>query len=104
MSDTSHDLNKEIKIYKSVYIGLLVLTVITVMISNFHFELRIAVSIALMVATLKASLVASYFMHLAHEKPIILWIVSIVLFYFISMILLIYFGKIVLPEGLHYVP
>lgn len=107
MAADSHDLTKELKIYKAVYIGLLVLTVVTVGVNfvplaNWHIWLPIIVALA--IAIYKASLVAGYFMHLKSERKIILVLVAFALFLFVSMILLIVGSQYSLFEGAYYVP
>ncbi len=57
--------------YLAVLSALLVLTVITVVAAGVHFgSAFVNVVIALTIASAKASLVALYFMHLRHERPI----------------------------------
>jgi cytochrome c oxidase subunit 4 len=106
MSSDSHDLKKELKIYKAVYWGLLFLTVITVAV-NFvhlsHWHVALPIIVALIIASYKASLVARYFMHLKTEKPLILWVVFAALFFFVAMIVLILAGQYSLFEGAYYV-
>jgi cytochrome c oxidase subunit 4 len=65
------DIDRHVRIYITVFVALMVLTIVTVAVSRFHFPLAIAVSIALLVATIKGSLVACYFMHLISEKKLI---------------------------------
>lgn len=56
------------KFMVGIFVGLLVLTVITVAVSR--VDLGPANSfVAIFVATVKASLVATFFMHLRHDKP-----------------------------------
>src|SRR5438270_11941062 len=58
------------KIYGAVLLALLVLTGITVSASYIQFGSgMINVVVALTIATIKASLVALFFMHLLHDKP-----------------------------------
>jgi cytochrome c oxidase subunit 4 len=58
------------KIYGAVLLALLVLTGITVSASYIQFGSGIInVVVALTIATIKASLVALFFMHLLHDKP-----------------------------------
>lgn len=57
------------KLYAAVLGALLVLTVITVAAAGFNFG-SMNVVIALLIATIKASLVALFFMHLWYDKPI----------------------------------
>ncbi len=54
--------------YAAVLATLLTLTVITVLAAGVNFG-SMNVVIALIIATIKASLVALFFMHLRHEKP-----------------------------------
>ena len=57
------------KIYVNVWLALLVLTVITVAVS--YVDMRnVAVLTAVLIATVKCSLVLLYFMHIRFEKPI----------------------------------
>ncbi len=59
------------KPYAVVLGALLVLTVITVIAAGINFGSNtVNVVIALGIATIKATLVALYFMHLRHDKPI----------------------------------
>ncbi len=98
----THNLEKELKIYKGVYIGLLFLTVVTVAVSYLHVPVWAAVIIALIVATFKASLVANFFMHLAHEKPLILWTMAFTVFFMLCMIALIIASQFDVYQGLYY--
>ncbi len=58
-----------LKIYATVLATLLVLTVITVAASYFDFG-SANIVIAILIATIKASLVALFFMHLKDDKPV----------------------------------
>jgi len=73
MSSHAHAANpsKEARTYFGILAILVVLTFITVGASYIKFEWgMINVLIALAIATVKASLVALFFMHLLHDKPI----------------------------------
>ena len=63
-----HDVSQDVKKYLYVFLALAVLTVVTVGISYIDFGLSGSIVVALIVATVKGSLVAFYFMHLNHEK------------------------------------
>ena len=67
---------------------LLVLTVVTVWTSTFSFSVGVIVGIALIIATVKGSLVASYFMHLISENKLILIILLFTIVFFIALIFL----------------
>ena len=70
-SDHAADIDKHVRVYITVFVALMVLTIVTVAISHFHLPVAIAVTVALLVATIKGSLVACYFMHLISEKKLI---------------------------------
>ncbi len=65
---------EHLRVYVMVFVGLAVLTVVTVAISYLHLPTALAISVAMVVATVKASLVAGYFMHLLSEEKVILWL------------------------------
>jgi cytochrome c oxidase subunit 4 len=69
--DQSHDIKKHVRTYIGVFIALLALTMVTVAVSYLHLEVHEAITIALIVATVKGGLVASFFMHLISEKKAI---------------------------------
>ena len=74
---TLEDVRKHIKVYVLVFASLAVLTVVTVLVSYLSIPFVPALLIALAIATLKATLVALYFMHLVSEKQVILWILLV---------------------------
>jgi cytochrome c oxidase subunit 4 len=55
----------------SVFVALLALTIITVTISYLNLSVVPAIIVALVIASVKGSLVASYFMHLISERKLI---------------------------------
>ena len=78
---------KQVKIYVRVFLALAILTVVTVGISYLKLPLAIAVLVALVVATVKSSLVAAYFMHLISEKKIIICILGLAAFFFLFLLI-----------------
>ena len=95
----SHDISKQVKIYISVFIGLLIGTVVTVGLYYVHFEnFAITVTIALFIASIKAFLVAAYFMHLISEKTAIYSILASTVFFFISLMALTLFSMADIPQ------
>ena len=87
-SDHAVDIDKHVRIYITVFVALMVLTVVTVVISRFHFAVPIAVTIALVVATVKGSLVACYFMHLISEKKLIYAVLVLTTVFFAALLAL----------------
>ena len=86
--DHAVDIDKHVRVYITVFVALMVLTIVTVAISRFHFPVPIAVTIALIVATIKGSLVACYFMHLISEKKLIYAVLAVTVVFFIALIAL----------------
>jgi len=67
----AHDISHDAGVFLRTLIALLILTVITVAAAGVHFQSSSTnVVIALTIATIKATLVALFFMHLAHDKPV----------------------------------
>ena len=70
----SEDIKHHIKIYRNVFIALLVLTVATVGVSYIHFSSHaMGLAVGLLIACVKEYLVASHFMHLNDERKMDLW-------------------------------
>jgi cytochrome c oxidase subunit 4 len=69
--DHAAEIDRHVRIYVTVFVTLMALTIITVAISYLHLPLPLAVTAALLVATIKGSLVACFFMHLISEKKLI---------------------------------
>ena len=68
MSDSAEETKKHIKTYWAIGGALLVLTLVTVAISYVQFAVPLAITVALIIAATKGSLVARYFMHLVGER------------------------------------
>jgi len=87
-SDHAADIDRHVRIYITVFVALMALTIITVAISRLHLSVPIAVSVALFVATIKGSLVACYFMHLISEKKLIYAVLAVTAFFFVALMVL----------------
>jgi cytochrome c oxidase subunit 4 len=71
-----------------VFASLAGLTVVTVAISYVHLPIAQAVALALVVASVKASLVALYFMHLISEQKTIYWVLALTALFFVALMYL----------------
>lgn len=82
------EVKKHVRGYLVVFFALLCLTVVTVGLSYLHMSTGMAITAALIVATIKASLVALFFMHLISEKQVIYAILGLtaVLFLFLMSV------------------
>ena len=87
-SDHAVDIDKHVRIYITVFVALMVLTIVTVAIAHFHLPMPIAISVALLVATIKGSLVACYFMHLISEKKLIYAVLVLTVVFFAALLAL----------------
>ena len=82
----SNDMNHHIKVYRNVFIGLLIFTALTVGASYIHFSvIWIGVAVGLAIAFIKGYLVAANFMHLNNEKPLIYMILSMTVVFFLVL-------------------
>ena len=87
--DSHHvDIDKQVRIYVTVFVALMALTLITVAVSYLHLPPAMAIGVALLVATVKGTLVACYFMHLIAEKKLIYWVLVITVAFFVVLLAL----------------
>jgi cytochrome c oxidase subunit 4 len=88
--DSTHveDIKKHVRKYIMVFVALMALTVVTVAISYLRLGVGAAITVALIVASVKASLVASYFMHLISEKKVIYATLLLTVAFFALLMLL----------------
>ena len=82
------DIDRQVRVYILVFVSLMVLTFVTVAVSRQHLPVATAVTIALIVASIKGSLVACYFMHLISEKRLIYWVLFFTALFFLTVLLL----------------
>ena len=83
----AHDIRKHVKVYIFVFVALLVGTIITVAASYFDLG-SLNIAVAVFIATIKAFLVAGYFMHLISEKKMIYGILAATAFFFAGLMYL----------------
>ncbi len=89
MADSHHDISKHVRTYIGIFIALLVGTVITVGLYYVHFHsIALTIAVALVIATIKSSLVAGFFMHLISEKKTIYSIMAVAGFFFLALMAL----------------
>ena len=90
-SDHAVDIDRHVRVYITVFVTLMALTIITVAISRFHLPMPIAVSVAMFVAIIKGSLVACYFMHLISEKKLIYAVLALTAAFFVVLLAVPFF-------------
>jgi cytochrome c oxidase subunit 4 len=90
-------IKKSIRSYGIVGGLLLVFTAITVAANQIHLAVPVAITVALVIATMKGSMVASIFMHLSHEKK---WIYGALLLTVLFFIVLLFLPLATVSDGI----
>ena len=88
---SDHDISSiqdHIRVYHIVFGALAVLTIVTVIASYLEISTSEGIFLALIIASMKASLVAAYFMHLISERNTIIWILLLTVVFFFVMLFL----------------
>ena len=88
VTDHAADIDRHVRIYITVFVALMVLTIVTVAVSRLHFSVPVAVTVALLVAIVKGSLVACYFMHLISERKLIYAVLALTVVVFAALVAL----------------
>ncbi|TDI35617.1 MAG: hypothetical protein E2P03_00310 [Acidobacteria bacterium] len=88
MSNHAEEMDRHIRTYLLVFGSLIVLTLITVASSQFlHLPIGPHIAVALIIATIKATLVACFFMHLISERKLIMAVLGLTVFFFFVLLL-----------------
>jgi cytochrome c oxidase subunit 4 len=82
------EMRHHVRVYLMVFGALAVLTVVTVGASYLHVDMPIAILIAVVIASIKAGLVACYFMHLISEKKLIYSVLVLTAVFFVVLMAL----------------
>jgi cytochrome c oxidase subunit 4 len=90
-------IKKSIRSYGIVGGLLLVFTALTVAANQIHLAVPVAITVALIIATMKGSMVASIFMHLSHEKK---WIYGALLLTVLFFIVLLFLPLATVSDGI----
>ena len=87
MHADAESIRKSIRSYLMVGAALFVFTGITVAVNQIHLAVPLAITLALIIAGTKGTMVAAVFMHLNHEKK---WIYGALLLTVIGFLILIF--------------
>ena len=88
-AEHSHaDLDRHLRAAYIVFGALLLLTAVTVGVSYLHLPTGQAIALALIIALVKGSLVAAWFMHLVSEKQLIHAVLVLTAVFFLFLLLL----------------
>lgn len=86
---STHEIKKHVAVYIKVFVALGVLTAVTVGVSYIHLaDFRMAIGLAMLVALVKGTLVAGYFMHLFSERKIIFATLILCAVFFVTLLAL----------------
>jgi cytochrome c oxidase subunit 4 len=90
-------IKKSIRSYMIVGAMLLVFTGVTVAANGFHLAVPAAITLALVIATMKGSMVAAVFMHLSHEKK---WVYGALLLTVVFFVILLFLPLLTVSGGI----
>lgn len=88
MSHGAEDIQAHVRTYLMVFAALAGLTIATVAASYLSLPLAPAIALALVIAAIKASLVALFFMHLKGEVKMIYWALLLTAIFFVVLMAL----------------
>ena len=79
------EVKKSVRSYMIVFGMLMLFTIITVAVAGLDVSTPVAITIALIIATMKAAMVAGVFMHLSHERQAIYGALILTLVFFVAL-------------------
>ena len=97
MHSDAAEVQKSVRRYMTIGAALLVFTAITVAANRFHFVVPVAITVALIIAAMKGSMVAAVFMHLSHERR---WIYGALVLTVVFFIVLIFVPLLFTLDGI----
>ena len=89
----TRDIAAQVRGYLMVFGALLVLTMVTVGVSYLDLSEAETVVVALTIATVKASLVALFCMHLKGERPMVKWPLALTAFLFVGLLVSVLYSE-----------
>jgi len=98
--DHDHDIAAHVRTYLIIFVTLLIGTILTVAMYYVDFSsMALTVAVALFIASIKAFLVAGYFMHLLSEKKLVYGVLILSAIFFVSLMGLTLWGSGDLPKN-----
>jgi cytochrome c oxidase subunit 4 len=88
MSHDAAEIDKHVRTYMIVFASLMALTLVTVAISYLDLGVVGGIGLALLIATVKGTLVACFFMHLIDERKFIYTVLAFTVIFFLAVLLL----------------
>src|SRR6266511_3147238 len=90
-------IKKSVRTYMIVGAALYLGTIITVAVNQVHLAIPLAITVALIIATIKGSMVASVFMHLSQEKK---WIYGALILTVLFFVVLMAVPMLTIGDGI----
>lgn len=97
MHSDAGEVKKSVRKYFMIGAALFVFTAITVAANQIHLVVPLAITVALIIAAMKGSMVAAVFMHLSHEKR---WIYGALLLTVAFFIVLMFVPLLTIADGI----
>jgi len=97
MHSDQESIRKTVRSYWMIGAALFVFTGITVAVNQIHLAVPLAITVALIIATMKGSMVASVFMHLSHERK---WIYGSLILTVIGFVILMLVPSLTINDGI----
>ena len=97
MSSDPEAIKKTVRTYFMIGAALFVFTGITVAVNQVHLAIPLAITVALIIATIKGSMVASVFMHLSDERK---WIYGSLLLTVVFFAVLLFVPLLTILDGI----
>jgi cytochrome c oxidase subunit 4 len=97
MHSDAVEVKKSVRKYFMIGAALFVFTAITVAANQIHLVVPLAITVALIIAAMKGSMVAAVFMHLSHEKR---WIYGALLLTVAFFIVLMFVPLLTIADGI----
>jgi cytochrome c oxidase subunit 4 len=93
----AEEVQKSIRKYLTIGVMLLVFTAVTVAANRFHLAVPAAITVALIIAAMKGSMVAAVFMHLSYERK---WIYGALVLTVVFFIVLMFVPILTITDGI----
>src|SRR5262252_23572 len=97
MHSDAEEVQKSVRKYMMIGAALLVFTGITVAASYLNLAVPAAITVALIIAAMKGSMVGSVFMHLSHEKR---WIYGALILTAVFFVALLFLPLFTIKDGI----
>ena len=97
MAAAAEDIRKHVRVYWLVFFALAILTIVTVAAARLDLAIGLAVTVAMIIAVAKGSLVASVFMHLLFDKNKVIGALLLLCLFFFAVLMLLPLLTLMIP-------